>query len=86
MGRCNTYVSQKVKDAQGSQDTLIGVFERVGIFFQRLKTYVEVPLTTEMMNAIVRIMVEILAILAIATNEIKHGRMSVYFVYKYVTD
>jgi hypothetical protein len=45
-------------------------------FFRRLEVYTEVRPTTEMMDTIIRIMVEVLSILGIATKEIKQGRMS----------
>jgi hypothetical protein len=38
--------------------------------------YTEVPLTPEMMEAIIQIVAEILSILGIATKEIKQGRTS----------
>jgi hypothetical protein len=63
-------------DVRASQDTLIDVFERVENFFRRLETYAEVPPTAEMMDIIMKIMVEVLSILAIATKETKQGRMS----------
>jgi hypothetical protein len=72
----NTYTSQAAKDVRTSQDTLINIFERIEMFFQRLEIYTEVPATTEMIGIIVHIMVEVLSILGIATKEIKHGRMS----------
>ena len=53
------------------------------MFFRRLETYTQVPLTTEMMDMMIQIMVEVLSILGIATKEIKQGRMSEYFGYKY---
>jgi hypothetical protein len=53
------------------------------MFFRRLETYTQVPLTTEMMDMMIQIMVEVLSILGIATKEIKQGRMSEYFAYKY---
>jgi len=53
------------------------------MFFRRLETYTQVPPTTEMMDMTVQIMVEVLSILGIATKEIKQGRMSEYFAYKY---
>jgi hypothetical protein len=71
-----TYISQAVKDVRGSQDTLVDVFERVESFLRRLAIYTEVPPTTQMMNTIIRIMVEVLSIFGIATKEIKDGRMS----------
>jgi hypothetical protein len=45
-------------------------------FFRRLEVYTQVPATTEMMDTIVQILVEVLSILGIATKEIKRGRMS----------
>ena len=76
MGHCNTYVSQAAKDAREIQATFVEVFERIGYFFRRLETYIGVALTTDMMDLIIKIMVEVLSILAIATKEIKFGRMS----------
>jgi hypothetical protein len=38
--------------------------------------YTQVPPTTEMMDTIVQIMVEVLTILGIATKEMKQGRIS----------
>jgi hypothetical protein len=79
----NAYTSQAAKDVRASQDTLINIFERIEMFFRRLEIYTEVPATTEMMDIIVQIVVEVLSILGIATKEIKQGRMSKYFSYKY---
>ena len=55
---------------------MIDIFERVENFFRRLEIYTKVPPTTEMTDIIVKIMVEILNIFAIATKEIKQGRTS----------
>ena len=85
MGPSNAYGSQAAKDVRASQDTLLDIFERIGMFFRRLEMYMEVPLTTEMTNTIIQIMVEILSILGIATKEIKQSRMSELFVYENVT-
>jgi hypothetical protein len=52
------------------------VFERVEMFFRRLEVYTDVPLSTEMMDTNILIMVEVLAILGVATKEIRRGRMS----------
>ena len=43
-----------------------------------------VPPTTEMMEIFMRIIVEVLCILAIATKEIKQGRMSESFLSTFV--
>jgi hypothetical protein len=75
---------QAAKDVRASQDTLIDIFERMENLFQRLEIYTEVTPTTEMMEMIVKIMVEMLTILAIATKEINDGRTSESFMHKYV--
>ena len=84
-GQYNAYISQAAKDVRGGQDTLVDVFERIESFFRRLEIYTEVPPTTEMMDTIIRIMVEVLFILGIATKEIKQGRISKHSLYNYVT-
>ena len=67
---------QAARDVHSSQDALIDIFERVENFFQRLEVYTEVPPTPEMINMMVKIMVEILSILGIAMKDIKQGRTS----------
>ena len=71
-----TYIYQATMDVRASQDTLVDTFERIELFFRRLEMYTEVPPTTGMMDVIVRIMVGVLSVLGIATEEIKQGRMS----------
>jgi hypothetical protein len=82
VGQFNT--PQAAVDASASHDTLIDIFERIENFFQRLVTYTEVAPTPEMMDIIIKIMVEVLSILGIATKEIKQGRMSEQFLCKCV--
>jgi hypothetical protein len=76
VGHCNAHISQAAKDVRASQDALIDIFERIEMFFRRLESYTEVPLTTEMTDNIVQIMAEVLFILGIATKAIKQGRIS----------
>ena len=68
--------SQAAKDVNTAQEALIDIFERIENFFKRLETYSEVPPTAAMTDIIVKIMVEVLNIFAIATKEIKQGRSS----------
>jgi len=67
--------SQTVRDVRASHSTIIDIFERMESFFLRLETYIEVQPTTEMRDIIIKIMVEFLSILAIATKEINRHRM-----------
>jgi hypothetical protein len=65
-----------VKAVSASRDSLVDLFERIEGFFRRLQTYVEVPLTAGMTDIIVKIMAEVLCVLAIATKEIKQSKAS----------
>jgi hypothetical protein len=67
---------QAVKDVDASQDVLIDLFEHIANFFKRLELYAEVPPTAAMTDMIVKIMVEVLSILATATSEIQQSRPS----------
>ena len=69
------YISQEAKEVRG-QDTLVGIFERIESYFQRLEIHTEVTPTMEMMDAIIQIIVELLSILGIATKGMKQGRTS----------
>jgi hypothetical protein len=63
-------------EVRASQDTLVDIFERMENFFQRIQIYTNVSPSPEMIDIIVKIMVEVLSILAIATKEMKQGRTS----------
>ena len=70
-------VCQAAKDVDASVEALSELFERIENFFKRLESYTEVPPTNAMTDIIVKIMVEVLNIFAIATKEMKQGRTSV---------
>ena len=55
---------------------LIGLLERIESFFKRLESYTELPPSQVMTGTMLKIMVEVLSILAIATTEIKQSRRS----------
>ncbi|KAI0293056.1 hypothetical protein BC826DRAFT_1143153 [Russula brevipes] len=61
-----------------SQSPPFEVFELIGNFFGRHEIYIQVPATIGMMDVIVDIVIEMLSILAIATREIKRGRIKKY--------
>jgi hypothetical protein len=69
-------ITQAAKDIRKSHETLIDIFGRIESFFRRLEIYTQVPSTTEMLDTIIQMMVEVLTILGIATKEIKQGRIS----------
>lgn len=68
---------QAARDIDAGQDALAELFERIESFFVRLEAYAEVPPTRRMIDLIVKIMVEVLEILAIATKDIKQRLASV---------
>ena len=87
LGRCSlsfpcatgldTYLnSQAAKDANASHDKLIELFNRIEHFFRRLEIYIGVTPTTAMTDLVIEIMAEVVTILAIATKEVKRGRLS----------
>jgi hypothetical protein len=76
--------SQAAMDVRASQDTLIDIFERMENFFQRLEIYTRMSPPPEMIDIIVRIMVEVLSILGMATKEMKQGRASKSVLYGWV--
>jgi hypothetical protein len=61
---------------EASKDALIDLFERIENFFKRLESYTAVPPTDAMTDIIVKIMIEVLNICAIATKEMKQNRAS----------
>ena len=69
-------MSQTVKDVIGSYDALLELFESLGNFVQRLDIYTKMTPTTVMTETIVKIIVALLSTLALATKQIKQGRLS----------
>jgi hypothetical protein len=67
-------VNQAACGVSKSYDALVDLFECVGNFLQRLQIYTEIPLTPTMTNIIVKILVEVLSVLALAMKQIKQGR------------
>ena len=47
------------------------LFEHIESFFKRLGVYNQISLTTEMAEVLVKIVIELLSILSIATREVK---------------
>ena len=59
-----------------SYDALVDLFECIGNFLKRLRIYTDVPLTPSMTDIIVEIIVELLSVFALATKQVKQGRLS----------
>jgi len=57
-----------------SYDALLELFECLGNFLKRLEIYTTIPPTPIMTDVIVKIMVQLLSVLALASKQIKEGR------------
>ena len=73
---CDTFLEQAVKDVSASYDALVDLFESIERFLKRLDIYTKIELTTPMIGILVKIMSEILSALALATKQVKRGRLS----------
>ena len=59
-----------------SYDALVDIFECIENFLRRLRIYTEIPPTPAMTETVVKIIVELLSVLALATKQINRGRFS----------
>jgi hypothetical protein len=73
-------MSQAFEGVSSDLDALVDLLESIEHFLNRLDIYTKVPPTPAMTEIIVKIMVELLSTLALATKQIKQGRPS-EFVY-----
>jgi uncharacterized membrane protein len=61
---------------KSSYDALIDIFEYIDNFLRRLMIYSEIEPTLAMTEVIIKIMVELLSVLALATTQISQGKLS----------
>jgi hypothetical protein len=54
-------------------DALVDLFDCVGKFLTRLHIYIETPSTSTMSDIVVKITVEVLSVLALATKQVRQG-------------
>jgi hypothetical protein len=72
-----------------SYDALVDLFECVANFLNRLRIYTGLPFNATMTSIVVKILVEVLSVLALATRQIKQGRFSkrlIAYVYTSMTE
>jgi hypothetical protein len=67
---------QAVKDVSTTYDALVGLLESIEHFICRLNVYATVPTTGPMAEITVKIIVELLNILALVTKQINQNRPS----------
>jgi hypothetical protein len=64
------------KDVSKSYDSLVDIFESIENFLKRFKIYTKSPPTPAMIDIITKIMAELITVLALATKQMKRGRLS----------
>jgi hypothetical protein len=69
-------VSQAFKGVSADFDALVELLESIELFLKRLDIYTKVPPTPAMTEIVVKIMVELLSTLALATKQVNQGRSS----------
>ena len=69
-------MNQVVKDVSASYDALVDLFESIESFLSRLEVYTKISLTEAMTDIVIKIMVEVLSTLALATKQVNQGRLS----------
>lgn len=73
---------QAIKDVSTSYDALVELFELMENFLRRLDIYTKVQSTKAMTEIVVKILVELLATLALATQQVRQGKLSESFIIK----
>ena len=69
-------VDQAVKGVTDSYDILVELLESIEAFLRRLEIYTKITPTVAMTEVVVKILVELLSTLALATKQIKEGKSS----------
>jgi hypothetical protein len=69
-------VHQAAKGVRGSHDALVELFESIERFLKRLDIYAKIPSTSALDEIVIKILMELLSTLALATKELKQGRPS----------
>jgi hypothetical protein len=78
--RRDVQVPQTVKDVSASYDALVDLFASFENFLNRLRIYTGIAPAPALTSVLVKIMVELLSTLALATKQVKQGRFSEFFL------
>src|SRR5260221_14357951 len=72
----DTSMNQATKDVSASYNALIDLLESIENFLGRLDIYTTIPLTAAMTDIVIKLFVEVLSTLALATKQARQGRIS----------
>ena len=73
---CDISLNQATKDVSTSYNALIDLLESIENFLSRLDIYTKIPLTAAMTDIVMKLLVEILSTLGLATKQAKQGLLS----------
>ena len=73
---CDIEANQAARGATASYDALVDMLESIERFLRRLDIYTRITPTPAMGEIVVKIIVEMLSTLGLATRELKQGRPS----------
>ena len=84
---CNIQLYQAIKGVKDSYNTLIELLESIEHFLYHLDIYTKITPTVAMTEILVKILVELLSTLALATKEVSQGKPSesVFTMVIYIT-
>jgi len=77
---CDIQVFQAAKGVESSYDTVIDLLESIESFLRRIDIYTQIPHTTTLDKMVLKIIMELLSTLALATKELKQERSSEYIL------
>jgi hypothetical protein len=72
---CDFRMNQAAKGVISSHDALVDLLESIEQFVSRLDVYTRIPFTNPMVEIVIKIMMELLSILALATKELKQRKL-----------
>jgi hypothetical protein len=83
----NIQLYQAIKGVKDSYDALVELLESIEHFLYRLDIYTKITPTAAMTEILVKILVELLSTLALATKEVRQGKPSesVFTAVLYIT-
>jgi hypothetical protein len=83
----NIQLHQAIKDVKDSYDALVELLESIEHFLYRLNIYTKITPTVAMTEMLVKILVELLSTLALATKEVSQGKPSefLFMLVSYIT-
>ncbi len=74
--RCDIHVCQAANGVDSSNDALVVIFESIERALKRLAIYTQIPNTPALDEMVVKIMMELVSTITLATKELKLGQTS----------